>query len=158
MWKKVIEATIKYYERKISELQEKIDNTKDSAAKSPGSMQSWSDKSKDEFTQMASALSKNLEPLQFSLKQMESILKSQNTSKGIIVGSIVKTQEPGEDNNEYLLIVPGVGGDTLNLDDKEYFLLSAESELGKQLLNKKLNDKLKLKSGSEVLIVEIINN
>ncbi|MCX6810409.1 MAG: hypothetical protein NTY30_01565 [Candidatus Berkelbacteria bacterium] len=159
MWKKVLQSVEEYYLAEIENLQKRIDENATSAANSPGSMQSWSDKSKQEFTQLAEALSKDIPPLQLSLKQISAILESGKIpSKNISVGSIVKVQYPDEPNDEYLVIVPTAGGNLITVDDKDFFLLSEKSDLGKSLLNKKLNDKVNLKSGSEVLITEVINS
>jgi len=160
VWKKVIEETIEYYNQKISGLEKQVKETRENAAKSPGSMQSWSDKSKQEFSQLADSLSKNLQPLKNSVKKISEILTTKKNSIGnqVVIGSIVKTKESGEDSNEYLLIVPGVGGDQIKVDEIEYFLLSENSNLAKELLVKKLNSKIVLKSGIEISIVEIINS
>ncbi len=159
MWKEVLQSIEEYYLGEIENLQKRIDENADSAAKSPGSMQSWSDKSKQEFTQLADALSKDIPPLQASLKQISFIVaESKINGENISLGSIVKVQYPGEENDEYLVIVPVAGGNLITVDDKDFFLLSEKSDLGKSLLNKKRGDKVNLKSGSEVLITEIINS
>jgi len=157
MWKKVLRSIEEYYSEKIADLNRQIEEKRDSAAKSPGSMQSWSDKSKQEFSQLANALLKNLEPLKISLKSVKEILSTKNKSNAISIGSIIKTKSDEEDQ-ERLVIVPGVGGDQIIVDDIEYFLLSAKSELANQLLEKKPGQKLTLKSGTEITIIEVINS
>jgi hypothetical protein len=160
MWDQVLLAIKDCYQQKIIDLQKQIDETRDSAAKSPGSMQSWPDKSKQEFTQLADTLSKNLAPLQSSLKQVQEIAESHKTSdnKKVEVGSIIKTQSAESENNEYLVIVPEVGGEQITVSGVDYFLLSVKSELGKNLLDKNVGDKIILRSGSEIFISEIINS
>jgi len=159
MWKKVLQSIEEYYLAEIDNLQKRIDENADSAAKSPGSMQSWSDKSKQEFTQLAEALSKDIPPLQASLKQIIKIISSGKIAADVIsVGSIVKLEHTNEENDEYLVIVPAAGGNLITVDKKDFFLLSEKSDLAQSLLNKKINDKVNLESGSEVLISEIINS
>ena len=152
----ILQFIEEHYSRKISDLKQQIEEKKDAAAKSPGSMQSWSDKSKQEFSQLAEALSKNIEPLEFTLKSVEETRKIKNERDSISIGSIIKTASDGEDD-EKLVIIPGIGGEQIIVDDVEYFLLSDKSELAKQLLGKKPGDKLTLKSGIEVTITEVIN-
>jgi len=159
MWKKVLQSIEEYYLVEIENLQKRIDENATGAAKSPGSMQSWSDKSKQEFTQLAEALSRDIPLLQMSYKQITDILNHGKVLGNIIsIGSIIKLRYPNETNDEYLVIVPASGGNLITVDGKDFFLLSEKSDLGKNLLNKKLNDKIKLKSGIEVLISEIINS
>jgi len=92
MWKKVLQSIEECYSQKIADLNRQIEEKRDSAAKSPGSMQSWSDKSKQEFSQLANALLKNLEPLKISLKSVKEILSTKNKSNAISIGSIIKTK------------------------------------------------------------------
>jgi hypothetical protein len=159
MWKKVLQSIEEYYLVEIENLQKRIDENATGAAKSPGSMQSWSDKSKQEFTQLAEALSRDIPLLQMSYKQITDILNHGKVlGNKISIGSIIKLRYPNETNDEYLVIVPAAGGNLITVDGKDFFLLSEKSDLGKNLLNKKLNDKIKLKSGIEVLISEIINS
>ena len=154
---KILQFIEEHYSRKIADLKQQIKEKENDAAKAPGSMQSWSDKSKEEFTQLANALAKNIEPLEASLKSVEEIRKTKNDSSEISIGSIIKTKSNGEDDG-CLVIISGVAGEQIIVDDIEYFLLSDQSELAKQLLEKKPGDKLTLKSGIEITITEVINN
>lgn len=152
----ILQSIVDHYSKKLADLQTQIKEKKDDAAKSPGSMQSWSDKSKQEFTQLAEALSKNIEPLETTLKSVEEIKKTKSDAEQVTVGSIIKTISDTEDD-EQLVIISGVGGEQMIVDNVPYFLLSDKSELAKQLLGKKPGDKLTLKSGMEITVSEVIN-
>lgn len=137
----VLKEAIGYYRFRISEIEKKVSATRNKAAKSPGAMESWSDKSKDEFTQLADGLTRELKPLRESVKALEAAKPSEIIEIGSIVSSGV----------DYYLIVPSIGGDFIKTGGEEIFLLSAQSELGKLLLGKRVKDTIDWRGKSFVI-------
>lgn len=126
----VVRAAVEYFQFRIKDVEKKVEAIRNKASQSPGAMESWSDKSKDEFTQLADGLARELDPLKASAK----LLAASKFQKVVGVGSILALDE------DYYLIVPYAGGDLIRAGETELFLLSAGSELGKLLLGKKVND------------------
>jgi len=138
--KDVVSKIIEYLQLKIQEAEARVGKAAKSAADAPGSMESWSDKSKDEFTQLASALSKELGPLNNALKKMKELLNDASRSDKISVGSLVNIELPNA--KSHLFIVPSGGGENITVGKDSIFLLSKDSELAKTILGHKVGDKV----------------
>lgn len=125
-------AVINFLENKLKRLEAQIKLTNKKASDSPGAMESWSDKSKDEFSQLAGALSKEIEPIKATIKALKT--NTQNSKGKVALGSLV-TLSKDEASEEYLLI-PDNGGDEIALStEKRFFLLSLKSD--ESSINKK---------------------
>lgn len=148
--KDVVSKIIKYLQLKIQEAEARVGKATKSAADAPGSMESWSDKSKDEFTQLASALSKELKPLNNALKKMKELLDDADRSDKISVGSLVCIQLPTA--KSCLFIVPNGGGENITVGKDSIFLLSKDSELAKTILGHAVGDKIAWRNGSLTIL------
>lgn len=135
--KEALKIAERYFADKISGLKEHIAKTAKKSADAPGSMESWSDKSKDEFAQLTRALAKELAPLEKSLAK----LQQASISEKISLGSFVAVFMNGKENN--ILIVES-GGEKAG----DLFLLSKDSELGKTLLGHKSGDTVSWRNGN----------
>lgn len=148
----VLEKAIEYYQSKINQVEARVKKTNKSASDAPGSMESWSDKSKDEFTQLAAALSKEISPLNKSLEKMNEILVLNIVFDKIAIGSLICVQFPNRKDN--LLIVPSGGGESIKIKDASVFLLSKDSELANVLIGCKTGDEISWRDAS-VTILEV---
>ena len=143
--KEAITKAKKFLSDKIAYLEEHDKKTSKKAADAPGSMESWSDKSKDEFSQLAAALGRELEPLQKSLKRLSGL--EEKILDKVEVGSLVEARM---NNKKYYFLILDIGGE--NIDG--LYLLSKDSELGKTLLGHKPSDSITWRNG-EINILSI---
>lgn len=141
--KQAYEKAREYLSDRISKLEQQILRTRKKAADAPGSMESWSDKSKDEFSQLAGALSRELDPLKKSLRSLGEW--EDKAFAKVQVGAFVEVLM--SDKKNYLLMLD-IGGEKIN----ELFLLSKDSELGKALTGHKTNDLIDWRSGTVKVI------
>lgn len=153
MKNEAIKAAIIFLRAKLRLLEAQIKTTTKKASDAPGSMESWSDKSKDEFSQLADALSKELEPIKETIKELESSQSAAATQE-VSVGSYVTVERDGE--KEKYLMVSSYGGDEIvQKEGEKFFLLSSKTDLGKEIVNNKVGSKLTFRG--QCLIVTAIN-
>lgn len=147
----IVVSVISYYQEKIDSAENQIKSIRNKAAKSPGAMESWSDKSKDEFTQLADALSREIKPLKTSIDFFN---KTDKLSATIKSGSLVVYSSVKRGSKEIVLVVPEIGGEFISSAGEDIFLLSAKAELGKNLLGHKTGDTISWKE--DTLTIEEI--
>lgn len=151
-----IRAAINFLTDKLSQAEKNVSLTTHKVVNAPGAMESWSDKSKDEFSQLASALLKEAEPIRATIKELQQFQLSKSDSVIVSAGSFVVVDRDGWSEN--YLLVSGYGGDVVFLEnDISFYLLSLRSDLGKKLSTKKVKDEFAHKE-NKIKITKICNS
>ena len=153
--KTFIDVVLKESERQLKESNDSLKRIKQAARDAPGPMQSKSDTSKHQLSQLAS----NIESGCNDIKKLIASLKLIDTNKvydKIQIGAIVELKE---NNNAFLVIVlpSGGGGQTVEAQGCKIETISFASPMAQALLNKQTGDVVKVKIPAGIRVLSVLN-
>lgn len=136
----ILLAFIEKQKQKIEELKISLHNTEQDAINSPGAMQSHSDTSKFQLSNLALGLKKRVAEAEETLILLDSISRISNNI--VSVGSFFILEDTITKNRVNYLLIPQHGGEWVEVDGEEVLLISEEAPLISSIFNKKEGDRI----------------
>lgn len=159
MWKEIITAAIEYIDSKTETTKKQVKGAIQSAIEAPSRMESRYDSTREEHEMKAAAIGGNLEGLRLLKEFMVGLLSGhelQNNDR-IVLGSLVKLDyRDGDEDEEYLLIVPNNGGDEIEVQGTQVRTVSIDSPLGSALIGHSMGEKVNYTPDRIAIMVRIV--
>ena len=137
--RQVLEAFIERQKQKIKELKTSLGNTEQDAINSPGAMQSHSDTSKFQLSNLALGLKKRVIEAEESLSILNNLPR--DSSDEISIGSFFVLEDTKTKNRTNYFLISRYGGEWIEVNGEEVLLISEEAPLINNVLGKRQGDK-----------------
>ncbi len=152
-------AVVRQLEEEIAQLEVVLGVTHQTINDSPGAMQSHSDTTRYQTTAVANEQTRSLGMKYRSLSDIRffATTRSLGQDDEICLGAVFSIDDGSEIS--HLILLPGNGGITVPFGDREYFTMTPEAPLAKQLLGRKCGDSVKFVQGKrsrDIKIIEIL--
>jgi transcription elongation GreA/GreB family factor len=138
---------------KLNDLNQAVKEARESAKQAPSAMESHSDTSRFQFSQLADNLEEISKKVQ---KVIDEISKTKSNSEIISEGSLVKIEKNGQ-NIFYFLSSMSLE-DSFLIDGSEFRVISTETPIAKSLFEKKAGDLVEinlLRGGYKIKVIEV---
>lgn len=155
--KSLIEKLIISFQEKAEGLRKSFESARQAAIEAPGAMQSKSDTTKFQMSQLSGSFFTSYQQIQrcvSALKNLKEIDLSKEC-KTIRVGMVVKVEE-NQDETYYFILPSNCGGQSIEFEGLEITTISADSSIGQALLNKRVGDIVNFKVLSGLRTFKII--
>lgn len=149
--RKVLKAFIEKQEKKIEDLKQSLEKTQQGARDAVGSMQSWSDTTKFQLSNLALGLEKRVREAGEALSLLKGI--SENPNDAISIGSFFTLRDIKSGNYTNYFLIPQAGGEWLEIDGEEVLSISEEAPLIESVIGRRKGDKIEFRDRS----FEVIN-
>ena len=146
---KLLQTTIKHLQEDVNSLELIALKEKSFATSNEMQQEGKYDTRKVEASYLAGAQARRVEELKANLTIFEKFnCEDYSLKNDIGIGSLVKCKKEELENGSsfYFFISPGVGGQTIELDNKTIQFISKISPLGKALLNSMVGESFELKT------------
>lgn len=142
---KLLKQLMDTLEEKMSITNNSFKRAQKDAIEAPGRMESRYDSTKQESSYLANSFNRRSLEIDQDIKILESLSKSTLQDTNVIeIGSVVRLKESGQTDDEWYIILPVGGGETLYDNSTEIFVISPHSPLADCLLEKRKGDSIKL--------------
>jgi len=157
---KLLQQLMNTFEEKASATNKSFKRAQKDAIEAPGRMESRYDSTKQESSYLADSYNRRSFEIDQAIKALESLPESTLQDTNVIeIGSVVRLKESGQTEDEWYIILPVGGGETLNDNSTEIFVISPHSPLADCLLEKRKGDSIKLsldRNSRQLEILEVL--
>ena len=152
--KNLVEKLIRNFQEKAEESRKLFESARQAAIDAPGAMQSKSDTTKFQMSQLAESSLAVYKQIQRCISTLKEIDLSREC-KAIGIGAVVKVEE--DQSESYYFILPiNCGGQSIELEEQEVNAIAVKSPIAQALLNKKAGDIINIKVPASLRIFRII--
>ena len=135
--------------RNLESTRESIGKTRQQAIEAPGAMESKSDTTKSQMSNIANVLQGSYATNQQGLLDLEALMVSPPQSSRVSSYSLVEVRD-ASDSKENYFILPAGGGNTYEVDGEEVTVISDRAPLASALIGHAVGDKVEVKIGAVI--------
>jgi|APSaa5957512535_1039671.scaffolds.fasta_scaffold151462_2 transcription elongation GreA/GreB family factor len=157
---KLLQQLMDTLEEKASITNKSFERAQKDVIEAPGRMESRYDSTKQESSYLADSFYKRSFEIDQAIKTLKSLSESRLQYRNVIeIGSVVRLKESGQTEDEWYIILPVGGGETLYDNSTEIFVISSYSPIADCLLEKRKGDSIKLsldRNSRQLEILEVL--
>lgn len=141
--------------RSLGSTRESIEKTRQQAIEAPGAMESKSDTTKAQMSNVATTLQGSYESGLKALGELEALIANPSQSARVASCSLVEVRDASGSKEVYLLL-PAGGGNTYEIDGEEVFVISDRAPLACALVNHVVGDGVIVKTAGNTRTLTIV--
>ena len=157
---KLILAVIEALGKEAGELDASFKAAKQASVEAPGAMESHSDTTKFQMSQLAGNISDMLQQKELAIKTLTEFAESRKYEIGetgtVRFGSLVRAKIDGGEIKQYF-VLPAGGGTRIQFGEKNVLVVSPPAPIAVALLNRKVGEKTELQLPAGKRVVEIMD-
>jgi transcription elongation GreA/GreB family factor len=141
--------------RSLESTRESIEKTRQQAIEAPGAMESKSDTTKAQMSNVATTLQGSYESSLQTLRDLEALMNNPSQSVRVAGCSLVEVRDASGSKEVYLLL-PAGGGNTYEIDGEEVTVISDRAPLAHALIDHVVGDGVIVKIAGNARTLTIV--